>query len=327
MVHINHGVGSMLEVDVTRLVTTLEPAMISGSIAELGSDAARFTWRNAKEGAKRLLKRDELQAMSAVEIEALTLQYAAGDLRELQSLAPGEGLGGIDWQEAEKLAEQGTCGGNLFPHDDKLYHFTFQLTTTRHATAPNHHARNRTMATTTPQTAVDALGLKVRAEFVPFSKSRNAADSAHLMLNWKVTLVRVHGSGNEAGHDILTTDYSAGAGHCPSYRARETIHSRAAVEFECENGYAARGEVGSMLGFQRGAAIQPNALDVIYSLVMDSEVLGHGTFESWASELGYDVDSRKAESTYRACMAIALQLLNGVGESGLAALREAFSEY
>lgn len=135
----HHGVGQVLEVDVTRLITTLDPAVISGSIAELGSDAAQFTWNNAKEGAKRLLKRDqldaardyfaefgawsrdELRAMSAVEIEALTLQYAAGDLRELQSLAPGDGVGFIDWQEAEKLAEQGTCGGNLFPHNNRLY--------------------------------------------------------------------------------------------------------------------------------------------------------------------------------------------------------------
>ncbi len=118
----------MLEVDVTRLITTLEPAMISGSIAELGHGAARFTWDNAKEGARRLLRRDQLdkardhaQAMSAIEIEALTLQYAAGDLRELQSLAPGDGVGAIDWDEAEKLAEQGTCAGNLFPHNGRLY--------------------------------------------------------------------------------------------------------------------------------------------------------------------------------------------------------------
>lgn len=130
----------MLEVDVTRLIAgELEPAMISGSIAELGRDAAQFTWRNAKEGAKRLLKpaerdvardyfaefgawsRAELAAMSATEIDALVLQYAAGDLRELQDLAPGDGVGGIDWQEAETLAERGTCGGNLFPHNGRLF--------------------------------------------------------------------------------------------------------------------------------------------------------------------------------------------------------------
>lgn len=130
----------MLEIDVTRLIAgNLEPAMISGSIAELGRDAARFTWNNAKEGARRLLKpgerdkardyfaefgawsREELARMSATEIDALVLQYAAGDLRELQSLAAGDGLGGIDWQEAESLAERGTCSGNLFPHDGRLF--------------------------------------------------------------------------------------------------------------------------------------------------------------------------------------------------------------
>lgn len=129
----------MLEVDVTRLVDTLEPAMVSGSIAELGNSAGAITWRNAKEGAKRLLKpserdaardyfaefgawsRAELKAMSATEIDALTLQYAAGDLRELQSLAPGDGVADIDWTEAEALAHAGTCSGNLFPHDGRLF--------------------------------------------------------------------------------------------------------------------------------------------------------------------------------------------------------------
>lgn len=129
----------MPEVNITRLITKLEPAMISGSIAELGSDAARFTWNNAKEGAKRLLKRDELEQvrnffaefgawsrdelahMPSIEIEALVLQYAAGDLREVQALCPGDGLGDINWTEAEALSEAGTISGRLFVSDDQLF--------------------------------------------------------------------------------------------------------------------------------------------------------------------------------------------------------------
>lgn len=129
----------MLEINVNRLITDLDPGMISGSIAELGSDAARFTWNNAKEGARRLLKpserdaardffagfgawsHDELRRMTSGEIDALALQYAAGDLREAQAIAPGNGLGNIDWQEAERLAERGTLAGNLFDHNGELW--------------------------------------------------------------------------------------------------------------------------------------------------------------------------------------------------------------
>jgi len=131
----------MLEVIVTRLITDLDPAEISGSIAERGQNAGQETWDNAVEAAEEepVLKDDErdaarayfkgfgawtkaeIAAWSNEELDALVLQYAAGDLRELQRCAPGKGLGGIDWDEAQALQEEGTCGGSLFIHGDDLY--------------------------------------------------------------------------------------------------------------------------------------------------------------------------------------------------------------
>lgn len=188
------------------------------------------------------------------------------------------------------------------------------------------------MSRETAQAAVDALGLKVRAEFVPFSRSRNAnakddRGNKRRSLNWRVTLVRVHGAGNEAGRDILTTDYSAGVAHCPSYKqgARWTLDYTALIDHEIETGR--RAKLQTFGGVFSGPAILPDSLDVIASLVMDSSVLDESTFEDWADSLGYDVDSRKAESIYRACIEIALQLRNGIGESGLATLRDAFQDY
>lgn len=58
--------------------------------------------------------------------------------------------------------------------------------------------------------ALADLGLTVESVFVPFSQSRNKAEK-HKSLNWRVTVKR-------NGRDILTTDYSAGAGHCPGYK-------------------------------------------------------------------------------------------------------------
>lgn len=162
---------------------------------------------------------------------------------------------------------------------------------------------------------IAAHGLTINAEFVPFSQSRNVGES-HRSLNWRVTL-------QQNGRDILTTDYGAGIAYCPAYNMlkmntwnnRETIEQREAIEFETEKGRAWR---RSYLGIG-GAHIMPDPIDVIYSLAMDSDVLSYCTFEQWAESFGYDSDSRKAESTYRACLEIALKLRNGIGENALAA--------
>lgn len=96
-----------------------------------------------------------------------------------------------------------------------------------------------TLTPTEPQDTVSRLGLTIRAEFVPFSRSRNAKEKTP-SLNWSVTLVR-------DGRDILTTDYSAGMGHCPSYQSKPPIGysyhvsrwQHDAPAWECENGRAA----------------------------------------------------------------------------------------
>lgn len=194
-----------------------------------------------------------------------------------------------------------------------------------------------TDAKETAQAAIDALGLKIRAQFVPFSQSRNR-DEKSPSLNWRVTLVRVHTPGNEAGRDVLTTDYSAGLAHCPSWGAKPphgypnhaSMWERDAPAWECENGRAAAYFSYAPNGFtpkSKTAPLMPDALDVIYSLVSDASVLDSSSFEEWAAECGYDPDSRQAESIYRACLAIALQLRNAIGDAGLETLRNAFQDY
>lgn len=128
----------MCEVDVTCLIEDTDlPFILSHSRAEAGEankwdDAlvvanerqlpglnlaeAKAWARDSAPGKAR-----EIETWNNQEMTALVLQYAAGDLRELQSLAPGDGLGGIDWAEAEALADSGTCGGRLFQHDGHLF--------------------------------------------------------------------------------------------------------------------------------------------------------------------------------------------------------------
>lgn len=178
------------------------------------------------------------------------------------------------------------------------------------------------------------LGLSVTSEFVPFSKSRNAKES-HRSLNWLVTL---HFNNPDYGSNwqgaVITTDYSAGIAHCPTYNASVRVAGGAnsmlrskAIEHETETGRKARFATCGLAALQNGALILPDSADVIYSLVRDSDVLEYSSFEHWASDFGYDPDSRNAESIYRACLAIALQLRNGLPDSVFNALRAAAQDY
>ena len=173
---------------------------------------------------------------------------------------------------------------------------------------------------------VESLGLTVDSVFVPFSQSRNKGNK-EMTLNWAVTVRR-------NGREVLTTDYSAGIAHAPSYNAKAKTPSERdlMLRAECETGqrslgmrWGHRGEVQHGTGERN--AIKPDAIDVLYSLAMDSDVLDYPSFEDWASNFGYEVDSRKAETTYRACLDIALKLRASLGDDGLQTLRNAFEGY
>jgi hypothetical protein len=170
-----------------------------------------------------------------------------------------------------------------------------------------------------PVELVTKLGLTVESEFVPFSRSRHAKPNAKindLSLNWRVTL-------KMNGREILTTDYGAGIAHCPAYKdvSHLGVDAAEAIRRECETGKRAKNH-----GLY-GEAINPDSFDVLYSLIVDSEVLEHSCFEEWAVNFGYDADSRAAEKMYRACLEIALRLRSEIGDANLSALREAFVDY
>lgn len=66
--------------------------------------------------------------------------------------------------------------------------------------------------------------------------------------------------------------------------------------------------------FSQGSAhtSEPTAEDVLDCLASDAASIenANGDFESWASEFGYDTDSRKAERTFLACQKNAQKLEN-----------------
>jgi hypothetical protein len=165
---------------------------------------------------------------------------------------------------------------------------------------------------------INDLGLAMTAVFVPWSLSRSRKDSPKLSdysLNWRVALLK-------DGKEVLTTDYSAEIGHCKNkvrVLGRPTIFEANLIIAECEGQAICEG------GITRVSP--PKMHDVVHSIVLDSDVIEYGSFEQWASDFGYDPDSRKAEAIYKACLAHALKLRLAIGDAGIAQLREAFQDY
>ena len=67
--------------------------------------------------------------------------------------------------------------------------------------------------------------------------------------------------------------------------------------------------------FFKGSAnmSEPSAADVLYCLCSDA-YSGELSFEHFCSEFGYDLDSRKAEATYKACVKLAPKVRKFLGE-------------
>jgi hypothetical protein len=131
-----------MEINVTELVEYANCARYSASAYELGPDAAKITWNNAIEACETALlvdsedeieelidwledfgawTREEIEAYSEVELNALLLQFIAGDIREYE-----DHFDSLEaYQEAQEL---GVAKGNLWycPHSDE---WTFYIGT------------------------------------------------------------------------------------------------------------------------------------------------------------------------------------------------------
>lgn len=124
---------------------------------------------------------------------------------------------------------------------------------------------------------------------------------------WRVTFQSPRGE--------FSTDFKQGIGHLPPpltamHRAM-TLETLTAIRKAL-----ATGKVG-------GVALAPPAIsDVVSCLVSDASAADYATYEQWAPELGYDIDSRKGEATYRACLDIARELNRIFGAVVVESLRE-----
>ncbi len=168
------------------------------------------------------------------------------------------------------------------------------------------------------------LGLTYTATFQPRPQPRETVK--HPQLHWLITLT--------TGSQVAQFPYAEGMGHVkgyqqPPWNGRMTLaqaDEQALYRKTCETG---------LLYHVRGIQPAPDVLDVLYCLVMDASVRHAATYEEWASDYGYDADSRKGEQVYRDCQKQTTDLLRvlGGGTVGRAALErlekleELFQDY
>lgn len=127
-----------MELNITKFFRTAAPSDYSASRMELGDNAGPITWRAAVEAFeeyplldtddKRAAFRafaagfgawstDEIAAWSDAELNALCVQFVAGDIREagLDTDAP-------DWTEYEADAQRGHHSGRLFTARGEVFY-------------------------------------------------------------------------------------------------------------------------------------------------------------------------------------------------------------
>lgn len=142
---------------------------------------------------------------------------------------------------------------------------------------------------------------------------------------------------NFKGKRCLTTPYKLGVGHVDPKKIRTgttlaaargfsiddesllmTWQSKPGAQFKDKARWA---DVAAKVA--KWQKVQPTLSDVLHSLLSDGDAFFNAqSFEDWASDFGYDADSRKAEAIYRACDAIGRKLAATVPEDVLSKARE-----
>lgn len=128
------------------------------------------------------------------------------------------------------------------------------------------------------------------------------------------------------GRHVVTTPYSMGLGHIPGW-----VHKRLVMAEDSAIQAVLKSGKGSLyrdcdgkgiLCYKSGPPILPAVADVVGCLATDGSALDYASFEDWASNYGYDTDSRKAEGIYRQCLDTGLRLKSAMGAEAFQALLE-----
>jgi hypothetical protein len=123
----------MSEIDITDFVLNVNTHDLSASVAEMGQNAGKITWANAKSEAQTYQfitednrpefeawvegfgawDEDERKSWSLDECNALLIQFIAGDMNEIEALC-SDFEGEIDWDAVEQLGQAGTISSRIY---------------------------------------------------------------------------------------------------------------------------------------------------------------------------------------------------------------------
>lgn len=131
-----------MELEITELFNKSMPTRYSASLAE-NPYAPSFTWNNAKASAplwnlldteekldafRAFVKEsggwseNEIQRFSSMELNALCIQWIAGDMREPVGFDMGPQMDAEDWEEYDAQCSAGNVAGRIFMGEDfKIY--------------------------------------------------------------------------------------------------------------------------------------------------------------------------------------------------------------
>lgn len=136
--------GLKMEINITSFFYTVAPRDLSASVAEIGANAGADTWQascEASEDSMLLDSDDKKQAFRAFvrssggwndeevnewsdkELNALFLQWIAGDMREMGIDSPVNSPDGIDWESIEAEQQEGIIPSNIFRGEDGSVYF------------------------------------------------------------------------------------------------------------------------------------------------------------------------------------------------------------
>ena len=127
------------------------------------------------------------------------------------------------------------------------------------------------------------LGLKIESTLL-----RDDFDGRKGDAHWQVTLI--------CNGQAFSTEYHMGCAH----RYHTTpLGKRSSKEFVVKHG---RMTIHELERYKRSKPKNPTLADVMHSIVSDAQCVAYGqTFEQFAEEMGYDVDSRNAEGVFNGC--------------------------
>lgn len=131
-----------MELNITAFFKECAPMDFSASVAEIGRDAGASTWAAACEAETLILDNEEkreafrdfvrssggwsdeeITAWSEKELNALCIQWIAGDMREPVGFDLGADSTDEQWADYQKQSEAGQVAGRLFRGEDGEIYF------------------------------------------------------------------------------------------------------------------------------------------------------------------------------------------------------------